>query len=134
MKTALILAIAILLGQARPPRNDPNGIWQAETGTRFELRLTGSDLRVQLVEGSNPRFVKYEVNLKNTGEVNTYTGTGSFVAKMQNGKECRFDTEWQIIVVQAEKIAGFTSSVVPDPETCEVTGRTSIMIELQKKN
>jgi hypothetical protein len=131
--TALLLSIALLLAQNQAPKNDPNGTWEAETGTKYEIQLSGADLRVQLVEGSNPSFVKYEVNLKNAGEVNTYKGSGYFVAKMKNGKECRFDTDWQIIVVQKETIAGFTSTVVPDPDTCEIIERGSAMIVLKKK-
>src|SRR5262245_5138291 len=131
--SALLLSIALILAQNQVPKNDPNGIWEAETGTKYEIRLSGSDLRVQLVEGSNPSFVKYEVNLKNAGEVNTYKGSGYFVARMKNGKECKFDTDWQIIVVQKETIIGDTSTVVPDPDTCEIKERGSSMIVLKKK-
>jgi hypothetical protein len=133
MKTAFLLMMAMFLVQQKPPKNDPNGTWEAETGTRFELRLADTDLHVQLVEGSNPTFLKYEVNLKNTGEVNTYKGAGYFVAKLKNGKECKFDTDWQVVVVQKDTIFGFTSTVVPDPDTCAVTERSSSMITLKKK-
>ena len=131
--TALLVSIALLLAQNQAPKNDPNGTWEAETGTRFEIQLSGAELRIQLVEGSNPSFVKYEVNLKNAGEVNTYKGAGYFVAKMKNSKECRFDTDWQIIVVQKETIIGYTSTVIPDPDTCEIKERGSAMIVLKKK-
>jgi hypothetical protein len=133
MKTALFLAIAMLF-QNQPPKNDPNGTWEAETGTKFELRLSGDELRIQLVEGSHPVFTKYEVVLKNQNEVNTYSGSGYFIAKMKSGKECKFDTDWQIIVVQKEMIVGSTSTVVPNPDTCEATQRGSSMIVLTKKN
>jgi hypothetical protein len=117
--------------QPKAPKNDPNGIWQTETGTKFEMKLADSDLTVRLVEGSNPTFVKYEVNLKNTGEVNTYEGTGFFIAKVQ-GKTCRFDTTWKITVVQSETIAGYTSRIVPDPDTCEVKQRTEDFAQFKK--
>jgi hypothetical protein len=133
MKTAVLLAMAMFLVQIQPPRNDPNGTWEAETGTKFDLRLSGDDLRVNLVEGSNPVYVKYEVNLKNAGDVNTYKGAGYFVAKLKSGKECKFDTEWQIIVVQPEMIVGTTTSIVPDPDTCEVKERGDSMMILKKK-
>jgi len=133
MKTTLVLVIAMFLAQAPPPKNDPNGTWESETGTRFELRLTGDDLHVQLVAGSNPTFVKYDVNLKNAGEVNTYKGTGYFVAKMKTGKECKFDTEWQVVVVQKETIFGFTSTVVPDADTCAALETSNTTITLKKK-
>lgn len=133
VKMAFMLAIAMMAAQNKPPKHDPNGTWEAETGTKFEMRLTGDDLKIQLVEGSNPVFVKYDVNLKNTGEVNTYIGAGSFVAKMKTGKECTFPTKWQIIVVQTEMIVGSTSTVVPNPDTCEVKESGESMIILRKK-
>jgi len=133
MKTAALVAMAMFLVQNQPSRTDPNGTWEAETGTKFEIRLSGGDLRVNLIEGSNPLFLKYEVALKNTGEVNTYKGTGYFVAKLKSGKECKFDTEWQVIVVQPELIIGTTSTVVPDPDTCEIKERGDSMIVLKKK-
>jgi hypothetical protein len=134
MKTAFILAIsALLTQQGTPPKNDPNGNWEAETGTKYELRLSGDDLRVQIVEGSHPVFLKYEVNLKNTGEVNTYKGTGYFIAKMKTGKECKFDTSWLVVVVQPKTIVGSTTTIVPDPETCEIKESGESTIVLSKK-
>jgi hypothetical protein len=115
------------------PKNDPTGVWQSTTGTQYKLELTGSDLKVELVEGSNPSFLKYEVNLKNQEEVNTYKGTGFFLAKLRNGKECRFDTEWEIVVVQQDRIVGVTSNIFPDPETCAVKEKASVGIDLSRK-
>jgi hypothetical protein len=134
MITAILLGLTLLVpqqGQA-PKKNDPNGIWQSDTGTKFQLKLSGSDLKVQLVPNSSPLYLKYEVNLKNTGEVNTYEGSGYFVAKLSNGKECRFDTNWTIVVVQPELIAGPISHIIPDPETCEVKDRQSEFTQLTK--
>jgi hypothetical protein len=133
MKTTLVLAIALFMAQNQVPKNDPNGVWEAETGTRFAMQLSGENLRVQLVEGSHPTFLKYEVNLKNAAEPNTYTGSGYFIAKMKNGKECKLDTDWQIIVVQKDMIVGSTSNVAANSDTCEVTQRGSSMIVLKKK-
>jgi hypothetical protein len=62
--TTLLLVLPLLLAQ-QPPRNNPNGIWQAETGSQYEMRLTGKDLHVRIVPGSNPKFLQYEVNMKN---------------------------------------------------------------------
>jgi hypothetical protein len=132
MKTAVVLLITMLLPQVQAQKNDPNGTWEAETGTKYRMQLSDADLRVQLVENSSATFVKYEVNLKNAGEVNTYVGTGYFIAKMKSGKECKFDTEWQIVVVQTQTIIGVTSNVIPDPDTCEVKERSTAMISLKK--
>jgi hypothetical protein len=130
MKVAIIV-LSLLVAQI--PKNDPNGVWEAETGSKFNLRLTGSDLNVQIVDGSNPRYLKYEVKLKNQEEVNSYKGSGYFLAKLQNGKECKFDTEWQLVVVAPNRILGSVSTVVPDPNTCEVKERIEMTLDLKKK-
>jgi hypothetical protein len=131
MQLATILLSLLLFQQM--PKNDPNGIWQSTTGTQYKLELTGSDLKVQLVEGTNPTYLKYEVNLKNLEEVNSYKGTGFFIAKLTNGKECRFETEWEIVVVQQDKIVGATSNIFPDPDTCAVKDKSVIGIDLSRK-
>ena len=133
MKSAIFAGLLLFTIQVPVPRNDPNGIWEAETGTKFNLLLSGQELKVQIVEGSNPRFLKYEVNLKNQEEVNTYLGSGYFVARLQNGKECRFDTEWQLVVVSPERILGITTNITPDPETCEVKEKSQSQLNLVKK-
>jgi hypothetical protein len=132
----LILALLLLFPQAapKPPKNDPNGLWQSDTGTKFQLTLTDSDsdLRVRLVDGSNPVYVKYEVDLKRTSDdPNIYAGSGYFIAKLKD-KECRFDTSWNIAVVQPDTIAGYISHVVPDPATCEVKDRQDEFTQLKK--
>jgi hypothetical protein len=127
----LVLFVPRVQEQPKAPKNDPNGIWQTESGTMFEMKLADSDLTARLVEGSNPAYVKYEVHLKNTGEINSYEGTGFFVAKVQ-GKECRFETTWKIIVVQSETIAGYLSRIVPDPDTCGVKQRSEDFAQLKK--
>jgi hypothetical protein len=132
MMTAILLLVSAFLQQpAQPAKNDPNGVWQSDSGTKFEMKLSDSNLKVQLVDGSNPVYLKYEVNLKNTGEVNTYEGSGFFVAKVKE-KECRFVTDWHIIVVQPAAIAGYISHVVPDPATCEVVERRDEFTQLKK--
>lgn len=115
------------------PKNNPNGIWEASTGSRFELRLTGSNLNVKIVPGSNARFKEYELDLKNQEEPNTYKGTGHFVAKLANSKECRFDTEWHIVVITDEKIIGAATNIDPDPETCKVKDSYQIQLDLTRK-
>ncbi len=115
------------------PRNDPNGVWQSESGTQYTLRLSGKELRVQLVEGSNPRYLKYEVNLTNQEEVNTYKGAGYFLTRFANGKECKYETEWQFIVVTPGRILGTTTNIVPDPETCGIKEKSQVQLDLTKK-
>ncbi len=129
---ALLLTALVLLAQTIP-KNDPNGIWKAESGSEFEFRQVGSGIEVQIVPDSNPRFLEYEVQLEGTEEPNTYTGTGRFKARLQNGRECEFDTEWQIVVVSEEQIIGVASQVVPDPDTCAVVERGNIQVDLQRK-
>jgi hypothetical protein len=131
----LILGLLLLLPQqalGKPPKNDPNGLWQSDTGTKFQLTLTDPDLKVRLVDGSNPVYVKYEVDLKRTSDdPNIYAGSGYFIAKLKE-KECRFDTSWNIAVVQPDTIAGYISHVVPDPATCEVKDRQDELTQLKK--
>ena len=122
------------------PKNNPDGLWQSTSGTTYELRLSGEDLTVRLVAGSNPRYVSYEVNLKNSkDEVNTYIGKGSFVAKVKEDKECKFETQWQLTVVSLDRILGATSQIVPDPETCAIKEQVnppdpkSAPLDLKKK-
>jgi len=135
MKAVILLLLLSLVPQGLQ-RINPNGVWEAETGSRFNLRLTGPDLKVQIVEGSNPRFLKYEVDLKNGSkpeEVNSYTGKGYFLAKLQNGKECKFETEWQIIVVSSDRIMGIVTGITPDPETCAVREKNDLQLDLKKR-
>jgi hypothetical protein len=129
MKTAVFLAFLLV---SQMPRNDPNGVWQAESGTKYNFRLSGSELKVQVVEGSNPRYLKYEVSLKNQEEVNTYIGSGYFIAKLQDGKECRFDTEWQLVVVQPDRIVAAATNIVPVPGACDVAEKTQVRVDLRK--
>ena len=128
MKSALAIVFLFLTSQAPSiPKNNPNGIWESASGTQYQLQLTGTDLKVQLVPGSNPRYVAYEVNLKNSAdETNTYVGSGSFTAKVKiNGedKECKYDTVWQLVVVQSNHIIGATSDITPVPNSCQVQER-----------
>ena len=97
------------------------------------MRLSGKDLHVSIVPGSNPKFVQYEVDMKNEEEVNTYSGKGFFVAKMNGGKECKFPTEWRFIVVSTDHILGISSNVNADSKTCDVKESNQIKLELKKK-
>src|ERR1041385_5008604 len=127
------LLFALLLQAVAIPKNNPNGTWQSVSGTQFILRLNGPDLTVRLVPGSNPRYVQYEVNLKNDEkEVNTYSGKGFFVAKREN-KECRFETEWSFIVVSDERIIGRSTNIVPDWDTCTAKETGDAELDLKKK-
>ena len=136
MKTAILSALLFLMPQTAPsiPKNDPNGVWQSESGSAYKFQLNGSDLKVQIVDGSNPKYIKYEVNLKvDPKETNTYRGTGSYVAKMNGGKECKFDTDWEILVVSTEQIFGQSTLVNADSATCEVKGTEKGLLDLKKK-
>src|SRR5262245_2231679 len=101
MKT-LSLILTLLISQQIPKYN-PNGIWQSDSGSQYEIRLSGSDLQAKIVPGSNPKFLQYEVQMKNQEETNTYKGNGFFLAKMDGGKECKFETEWQFVVVSPDR-------------------------------
>jgi hypothetical protein len=126
-----VLALALLTAQI--PKNDPTGTWEADTGSQYNLRLTGSDVEVKLVPGSNQKFVKYDVVLKSEGEINTYKGTGTFVAKMDGGKECKFDTEWMLVVVAPQRIIGSATNIIADKKTCEIKEKKQVQLNLKKK-
>src|SRR5947207_5457719 len=68
----IVLLLPLLVAQV--PKNNPTGIWAAETGSQYEIRLNVKDLHVNIVPGLNPKFLQYEVEMKNEDEVNTYTG------------------------------------------------------------
>ena len=126
-----ILALAFL--QTPVPKNNPAGIWEANTGSRFEIQPNGGDLQVKMVPGSNPKFLNYELTLKNQGEVNTYKGTGTFTAKMESGRECKFNTEWMFVVVSPERIIGSATDVQADKRTCQVKEKSQVQLDLKKK-
>ena len=129
--TTLLLVLPLVFAQI--PKNNPNGIWEAETGSQYEMRLTGKDLHVRIVPGSNSKFVQYEVEMKNEEEANTYSGKGFFVAKMEGGKECKFPTQWRFIVVAPDRILGISSNVKADSKTCQVKEQSQIQLNLKKK-
>jgi hypothetical protein len=131
MKTLALIA-ALLLAPQKISKFDPSGVWVAETGSKYEMRLSGSDLHIQLVAGSNPKFLSYELDAKNESEVNTYSGKGFLVAKMDTGKECKLPTEWRFIVVAPDRILGNSSSVVADGNTCVVQETEQVRLDLKK--
>ena len=126
----IFLLLPLLVAQV--PKNNPNGVWEAETGSQFQMRLNGKDLHVNIVPGSNPKFIQYEVDLKNEDEINTYSGKGFFVAKMEGGKECKFPTEWRFIIVSPERILGISSNIVADSKTCEIKEQKQTQLDLKK--
>jgi len=128
----LALALTLLFSQ-QIPKNNPNGVWEAESGSQFELRLAGSDLHVKLVPRSNAKFLQYEIEMKSEEEVNTYSGKGFFVAKMEGGKECKLPAQWRLIVVSPDRIIGIASTVTADQETCEVKETGQAQLDLKKK-
>jgi len=134
MKAILLLFPLLFAQQQQIPKNNPNGVWkQSYTDSQWEIRLNGSELQVKIVPGSNPKYLQYEVSMKNEQEVNTYSGTGFFVAKMNSGKECKFTTEWRFIVVSGDRIIGAASTVTADQTTCEIQERNQIQLDLMKQ-
>lgn len=123
----IILALFMMLGsQVRPmpntpnmPKNNPDGVWVTESGAKFKFALSGKDLKVELVDGKS-KYLKYDLSLKNQEEVNTYTGSGSFVARLSNGKECKFNTEWTVTVVMAKTVFVNYNRITPNPDTCAI--------------
>ena len=133
MKSLALILTVLLSQEARIPKNNPDGVWVASTGSQFEMHLTGSDLHVKLVPGSNPKFLQYELDLKNEQDANTYSGKGFFVAKMETGKECKLAIEWRFAVVSNDRIIGNASNVTADAQTCTVKGTTQVQLDLSKK-
>ena len=134
MNAILLLFPLLFAQQQQIPKNNPNGVWkQSYTDSQWEIRLNGSELQVKIVPGSNPKYLQYEVSMKNEQEVNTYSGTGFFVAKMNSGKECKFTTEWRFIVVSGDRIIGAASTVTADQTTCEIQERNQIQLDLMKQ-
>ena len=133
MKSLALLLTLLLSQEIRVQKNNPNGVWVAGTGSQFEMHLTGSDLSVKLVPGSNPKFLQYEMDLKNEQDINTYSGKGFFVAKMETGKECRLSTEWRFVMVSNDRIIGNASNVTADSQTCEIKETTQVLLDLTKK-
>lgn len=129
----LALIAALVFFQQNISKYDPSGVWVAETGSKYEMRLAGAELHIQLVAGSNPKFLQYQLDAKNESEVNTYSGKGFLVAKMDTGKECRLPTEWRFIVVAPDRIIGNSSSVVADGNTCEVQETEQVRLDLKKQ-
>jgi hypothetical protein len=132
----LLVSCGVLLGQLpTTPLNNPNGTWESSSGTRYNLRLSGENIEVRLVEGSNPTYLQFELTLARTKEeVNTYVGKGFFRAKLKSGKECRFDTEWTIVVIGERNIVGNAPRYIePDPATCTPKEKVMDRLELSKK-
>jgi hypothetical protein len=145
MKSVVALAFILLTTQMTPmPKNNPNGTWESGSGTQYRIELSGTDLKVKMVSSPNGQFLSYEVNLKNSpDETNTYNGSGSYVEKVKihdQEKECKFDTTWQVVVVNNDHIIGATSYIVHDVNSCAVTVRqdppnnpAAAPLELKKK-
>jgi len=125
--------IAALVFSQNISKYDPTGVWVAESGSKYEMRLSGSDLHIQLVAGSNPKFLQYQLEAKNESEVNTYSGKGFLIAKMDTGKECKLPAEWRFIVVGPDRIIGNATSVSADGNTCEVQETEQVRLDLKKQ-
>jgi len=132
MKLLLVLTL-LIPAQVPNPKNDPTGVWLAETGSKFQIQFSGSDLHVKMIPGSNPKFLQYEMELQNEKEANTYYGKGFFVAKMETGKECKLTTDWRVVVVSRDRIIGTVTSVSADGKTCAVQETTQIPLDLKRQ-
>ena len=130
MKLSLL---ALMLLFAQIPKKNPNGIWESESGTRYEIHQNGPNMQVKLAPGSNSKYVEYDVTLKNQEEINTYKGSGTFVAKMESGKQCKFDTDWQLVIVSADRILGTTTTILADKNTCAIKEKNQTQLDLKKK-
>ena len=115
------------------PKYNPNGIWSAESGSKYELRLDGSDLHVKIVPGSNSKFLEYTVEAKVQEAINTYKGSGFFVARMEGGKECKFPTDWHFVVVAPQRIIGTATNVAADQKSCAIIESNQIQLDLKKE-
>ena len=131
--TLLLVLTLLFTPQVPNPKNDPTGVRVADTGSQFQIQLSGSDMHIRMVPGTNPKFLQYEMELKNEKEVNTYWGKGFFVAKMETGKECKLTTEWRVVVVSPDRIIGTVSSVAADGKTCEVQETTQVPLDLKRQ-
>jgi len=143
MTLNLLLGLMLMMPQAianQIPKNNPNGVWQAESGSKYNIHLSGDDLKVTIVPNSNPKFLQYEVNLTLLGahdkeykdDPNTYKGPGFFVAKMEGGKECKVDIEWQVTVVQPGLILGSATNAIVDSKTCDVRDKSQVQLSLKR--
>jgi len=52
---------------------------------------------------------------------------------MEGGKECKFDTEWQFVVVSPDRIIGVTSGITADKNSCEIKQKDQLQLDLKKK-
>src|SRR5215467_7609155 len=127
----IVLALALL--QAPLSKNSPNGAWQADSGSVYDIKQNGTDVQVVMVPGTNAKLRDYEVTLKNQDEPNTYKGTGTFIATMEGGKECKFTTEWMFVVVSPDRIIGTATGINADSKTCEIKERPQLQLDLKKK-
>src|SRR5688572_18154382 len=143
MKTTIrvllfVISGGLLLGQqpqfAQLPKVNPNGTWESPSGTKYALRLNGENLTVTLA-GANPPYLQYDLTLVQIKEeVNRYKGAGFFRATLKSGKECRFETEWEIVVIDEKTILGNAPRYLePDPQTCKPKETVADRIQLTKK-
>ena len=62
-----------------------------------------------------------------------YQGNGTFKARLDNGRECEFGTQWSIIVISNDRIMGISTRITPDPETCDIVERGDAQVDLKRK-
>ena len=128
MMKALLLLLS--LGFTQQTFN-PSGLWEVvDKDTQYRLTRTGTGIHVSL-GADRAQFVEYEVDLSWT-ELNSYQGSGYFVARLGDGRECRFETQWRLVVANARRIVGVTSSIVPEEEGCGVAERAESSLQLNR--
>lgn len=128
----LVAAILLLFSQ-QPTKNNPNGIWESQSGSAYEIKLTGEDLVLSIVPGSSSTYLEYELLLKGQEDPNMYQGNGTFKALLGNGRECEFGTQWSIIVITNDRIMGVSTLITPDPETCDIVERGDAQVDLKRR-
>ena len=128
MMKALLLLLS--LGFTQQTFN-PSGLWEVvDKDTHYRLVRTDTGIHVSL-GADHAQFVEYEVDLSWT-ELNSYEGSGYFVALLGDGRECRFDTEWRIVLADPQRILGETSRIVPEQEGCGIAERAESALQLNR--
>ena len=128
--------LLLLFATATPAQEglDPTGTWKVtETETRFRMETVEDGIAVHL-GAEHDVYTEYEVLLEPTSQANGYQGEGFFIAKLSGGRECRFETEWQVFVTSQERIVGVITSTVPAAEGGAVKETNQIPLDLRRES
>ncbi len=128
--------LLLLFAAATPAQEglDPTGTWKVtETETRFRMETVEDGIAVHL-GAEHDVYAEYEVLLEPTSQANGYQGEGFFIARLSGGRECRFETQWQVFVTSQERIVGVITSTVPAAEGCAVKETSQIPLDLRRES